>query len=139
MFDAGKVGLGLAAFVLVGSLPVTYNLLAGKAAGEPDLTLGTQAKECVLPAKEMRATHMKVLDEWRDRVVRDDERVVHASGGRTFRMSLTGTCLGCHTQKAEFCDRCHGYAAVDLDCFGCHLTPEPTKLAAQLGSNTGHR
>ena len=44
-----------------------------------------------------------------------------------------------HTQKAEFCDRCHGYAAVDLDCFGCHLTPEPTKFIAGLGSATDQR
>lgn len=139
MFDAGKVGVGLAAFVVLGSLPLSYNLLSGKAAGEPTLTLGTHEKECVLPAKEMRAMHMKVLDDWRDRVVRDDERVTQVSGGRSLRMSLTGTCLGCHTQKAEFCDRCHGYAAVDLDCFGCHLTPEPTKFIAGLGSATDQR
>jgi hypothetical protein len=139
MFDAGKVGIGLAAFVVLGTLPLTYNLFSGRASGKPSLTIGTQAKECVLPAEEMRATHMKLLDEWRDRVVRDDERMTHASGGRTFRMSLTGTCLGCHTQKAEFCDRCHGYAAVDLDCFGCHLTPEPTRLAAQIENSPGRQ
>jgi hypothetical protein len=139
MFDAGKVGIGLAAFVVLASLPVTYNLLAGKATGEPNLSVGTNEKECVLPAAEMRATHMKLLEDWRDRVVRKDERVAHTFNGRSVRMSLTGTCLGCHSQKAEFCDRCHGYAAVELDCFGCHVEPAAAKLAVGLGSSTGQR
>jgi hypothetical protein len=40
-------------------------------------------------------------------------------------MSLTGTCLtGCHTNKAEFCDRCHNYAAVSVYCWDCHVDPK---------------
>ena len=36
-------------------------------------------------------------------------------------MSLTNTCLAqCHGAKADFCERCHNYAAVTLACWDCH-------------------
>jgi len=40
-----------------------------------------------------------------------------------FDMSLSNTCLSCHTNKAEFCDKCHGYASVDPYCWDCHVDP----------------
>ena len=30
----------------------------------------------------------------------------------------------CHTDKAEFCDRCHNYAGVNPYCWDCHTVPE---------------
>jgi hypothetical protein len=39
-------------------------------------------------------------------------------------MSLTRTCLDCHSNKAEFCDRCHTYMAVDPYCWDCHVEPK---------------
>ena len=35
-------------------------------------------------------------------------------------MSLTRGCLDCHSNKAEFCDRCHASAGVTPKCFDCH-------------------
>ncbi len=124
MYDAGKIVLFLLVIVAVTLTPIWYNAVTGRGAAQPKLTAGTSEKECVLPASEMRAAHMQVLDDWRTRVVRGGEHKTRTSQGREVRMSLTGTCLGCHAQKTEFCDRCHDYAAVNLACFDCHLAPQ---------------
>lgn len=121
IFDAGKILVGLVAFAGLAATPVVYNTAGDKIGARPELTLGTAEKNCVLPVDAMRATHMQLLHEWRDTVVRTGQRMTHMADGRPIRMSLTGTCLGCHPKKAEFCDRCHNYAAVTLDCFECHV------------------
>ena len=36
--------------------------------------------------------------------------------------SLAGTCLSCHVDKEEFCDRCRNYVAATIFCWGCHGT-----------------
>jgi hypothetical protein len=71
----------------------------------------------------MRAEHMNVLDKWRDQVVRQGVRTYTTPDGRQFEMSLSNTCLDCHNNKAEFCDRCHGYASVRTYCWDCHVDP----------------
>ena len=38
-------------------------------------------------------------------------------------MSLTNTCLGCHSNKAQFCDQCHNYLEVTPYCWDCHVDP----------------
>jgi hypothetical protein len=57
-------------------------------------------------------------------------------------ISLTGTCLGCHGAKRDFCDRCHEYASVQITCFGCHVDREPPRapaLQATLAGDDGLR
>jgi len=127
MYDAGKIVTGLVILVGLTTLPVWYNAARGTAGPQPKLTVGTTEKQCVLPTAEMRATHMELLDEWRTRVVRSGGRVARTPDGRDVRMSLTGTCFGCHAQKTQFCDKCHDYAAVKLTCFDCHVTPKEQK------------
>ncbi|HEY3359295.1 MAG TPA: sulfate reduction electron transfer complex DsrMKJOP subunit DsrJ [Polyangia bacterium] len=127
MHDAGKIIAGLLLFVAVTTLPVWYNAARGTRAARPALTVGTTAKACVLPTADMRASHMELLDGWRTRVVRRGEHATRAADGGEVRMSLSGTCLGCHAQKTEFCDKCHGYAAVSLTCFDCHVVPKGSK------------
>ncbi len=74
----------------------------------------------------MRASHMTLLVEWRDRVVRDGVRTYVDGDGREVAMSLSETCVGaCHTDKAKFCDRCHDYARVTVTCWNCHVAPPP--------------
>jgi hypothetical protein len=80
----------------------------------------------------MRASHMKLLVEWRDLAVRQGVRNV-AIDGRTWKVSLTATCLDCHDDKAKFCDRCHEYAAVSPGCWSCHVVPEKQALPAAGG------
>lgn len=68
---------------------------------------------CVLPRSEMRYQHRAHLKALRDRVVRDGDRSGQGRG-------LT-SCRGCHSQREQFCDRCHAQAGVTPDCFGCHV------------------
>jgi hypothetical protein len=69
---------------------------------------------------------MHLLMDWRDAAVRHDVHSFKAFNGKTYTMSLSGTCLSssCHTNKAEFCDRCHNYAAVSVNCWDCHVDPK---------------
>ncbi len=68
--------------------------------------------------------HMDLLNEWRDTVVRKGERRYVSASGRAFDMSLTRTCMSCHTSKKEFCDSCHNYLAVVPYCWDCHVEPK---------------
>ncbi len=119
---------GLVVFVAMALLPFWYNIGGSSAAPEPELSAKAKAaKKCVLDKYDMRANHMSLLDEWRDSVVRDADRMYEGTNGKAFQMSLsTGeeSCLGCHTDKEKFCDKCHTYASVDPYCWECHTTPK---------------
>jgi hypothetical protein len=120
MHDTGKVLVGLAVFAGVATGPVWYGLGRGK--GQPpelEKPVGG-ATRCIEPTPIMRARHMEILNEWRDAVVRGDQRVYVASDGQRHRMSLTGTCLRCHAEPAKFCIKCHEYAGVEAFCWDCH-------------------
>jgi hypothetical protein len=113
----------LALFLALVTAPA-WRALATAPAAAPVLARPTGATQCVAPTEFMRASHMKLLGEWRDRVVRDGVRTYTDSRGHVVRMSLSGTCLGaCHTDKAKFCDRCHDYANVKPTCWNCHVVP----------------
>ena len=82
-----------------------------------------KGEKCVEETGFMRRNHMELLSHQRDNTMR--------KGIRTKKHSLQG-CLDCHavydsqkvavTSKNEkhFCNSCHAYAAVKIDCFGCH-------------------
>ncbi len=85
----------------------------------PKLTVD-KATTCVRPPEEMRRTHMEMLRHRRDRTVHEGVR-----GGD---QALT-RCLACHAGKTTgaaigspdaFCQSCHDYVGVKLDCFDCH-------------------
>jgi len=85
----------------------------------PQLTVD-KSTTCVAPPQVMRRTHMEMLKHRRDRTVHEGVR-----GGDE---SLT-RCLGCHASKTTgaavgapdaFCQSCHDYVGVKLDCFDCH-------------------
>jgi len=123
---------GLAIFVLAVLSPFWFNMITDtKAAPEPELSArAKEAKKCVLDKYDMRANHMSLLDEWRDSVVRDADRLYKATNGHTFGMSLStgeNSCLGCHEDKAKFCDSCHTYASVRPYCWDCHTDPKEIK------------
>jgi hypothetical protein len=112
--------------------PFWFNIITTiEAAPKPEL-LGNakEEKKCVLEKYDMRANHPSLLDEWRDSVVRDSDRQYKAANGHTFEMSLStgkNSCLGCHEDKAKFCDSCHTYASVDPYCWECHTNPKEIK------------
>jgi len=125
MNDKKWIIAGLIIFILIFTFPLWYNHL--KAAPAPELKLTDKAKaakECVAPKEYMRVEHMQLLDVWRENVVRGGERIYLSSNGKEFNMSLTNTCLDCHSEKAEFCDKCHNYASVSPYCWDCHIDPK---------------
>jgi hypothetical protein len=77
----------------------------------------------------MRKNHMSLLLTWRQLAVREGDREYVASDGKHYDMRLTGTCLRCHSNKAEFCDRCHDYVPVKPRCWNCHVIPEKRSAA----------
>ncbi len=126
MHDRGKIIAGLIVFLVLVTYPVWSNLAGGETDFEPKLKVPAGVTECVAPADYMRTSHMDLLSDWRDRVVREGQRVYIDNNGIAHRMSLTGTCLGCHSNKSEFCDQCHGYIGVEPNCWDCHNDPEET-------------
>ncbi len=114
---------GLIVFVGVCTAPAWYARATGTRAQVPTLQRPAQARTCILPAAEMRERHMALLVSWRDTVVRTNVRTYTAPDGRQYAISLSKTCLGCHTSKAEFCDRCHTYSGVSPYCWDCHVDP----------------
>ncbi len=122
LYDGGKVITGLVIFVILVTLPFWYN--HGKAAPEPQPQLTAKAKAekaCVRPKSIMKATHMQILNGWRNNVVRNARRIWETADGKRFNMSLSKTCLDCHSNKEKFCDTCHNYAAVAPYCWDCHI------------------
>ncbi len=84
--------------------------------------------KCVEPVEVMRKQHFEFILHQRD-------ETMHL-GIRTKKYSLK-ECVSCHAVKDEhgqpvtfkddrhFCNSCHRYAAVHIDCFECHAsTPE---------------
>ena len=124
MYDGGKILAGLVIFLVLVTTPVWWNAIAGAEVRAPKLVLPEGQTACVLPTAEMKATHMELLNRWRDEAVRRGERTMTTWDGRRYRRSLTNGCLGCHTDKASFCDRCHDYVAVTPYCWDCHVVPK---------------
>ncbi len=96
---------------------------AGDSAGVPKPVIQkAKGEQCVEDTEFMRKNHMKVLTHQRDKTVHE--------GIRTKQHSLKN-CIECHATpnekgersvlgKDNFCQSCHSYAAVKVDCFQCH-------------------
>ena len=136
MHNGGKIIAGLIIFVALVTFPFYNNF--GKANAKPEPKTDTPAikeaqallgkKEvCVEPKAFMKAEHMQILNDWRDSVVRDGNRVYVATDGKHYNMSLQNTCMKCHSNKKEFCDKCHNYMAVKPYCWDCHIAPKENK------------
>ena len=90
-----------------------------------EIPAATMGDSCVEPVDIMRRDHMDFLFHQRDRTVYQGEREA--------KHSLTG-CLDCHTRKdsqgdyipinapGEFCQACHAFSSVKMDCFECHAS-----------------
>jgi hypothetical protein len=123
MRDRLWIFAGLFLFLGAITYPAWHNLDARTSSQPPDLVLPKNAKECVAPINFMRKSHMQLLLDWRNRVVREDQRKYVSPDGKVYDMNLTGTCMKCHEKKG-FCDRCHNYAGVATPyCWNCHVDP----------------
>jgi len=128
MYDGGKIITGLIIGIGLLLFPIFYN--AGKAAKTPERELTPKAKEarqCIEPKAFMTTQHMKMLDQWRNEVVRESERFYKSSAGKMYDKSLQNTCMDCHSNKSKFCDQCHNYMGVDPFCWDCHIEPKENK------------
>jgi hypothetical protein len=137
MRDGGKIAIGLVIFLILITFPIWYNIAKGKATYVPQLAPAVRAvntpsgKQCIRPTEYMIANHMNILNQWRDSVVRMGDRFFVAADGQVMERSLTHTCLNCHADKAEFCDKCHSYMGVDPYCWNCHVIPKETVNASR--------
>ena len=130
MNDKTKVIAGVVIFTVLMTSPFWYNLLVPKTPA-PEVVLTAQAKAakvCVRDTAWMKANHMQLLDEWRDAVVLRAERIYVSPDGKEYNMSLSNTCLDCHSNYTEFCQRCHAYASIEPYCWECHINnPKETE------------
>lgn len=122
MNDRPFIIAGLVVFVAFVTTPIWRGLaMRNVTLAAPAIKLPAQEKQCVAPASYMRTSHMRLLEQWRDGVVRGQERQFAAYTGKVYEKSFTRTCLGCHGSRQEFCDRCHNYNGVAaLNCWECH-------------------
>ncbi|OED41902.1 hypothetical protein AB833_08685 [Chromatiales bacterium (ex Bugula neritina AB1)] len=92
--------------------------------------------QCVADTDTMRRNHMDLIVHQRDETV--------IKGLRDEPFSLV-ECVECHAQtdvsgqplridaEGQFCESCHAYAAVSIDCFSCHAAkPELPESASLL-------
>jgi hypothetical protein len=145
LYNIKYIALGLLVFFGLIFSFVAPNL--GKITAAPTPNLDTPAikqlaekdRKCVMPTDYMRASHMQLLVDWRESVVRSkgsgggpvDDRLFVNPEGKKFLASLTNTCMNCHSNKTQFCDQCHNYVAVTPNCWGCHLTAEQKVAKAE--------
>lgn len=114
---------GLMVFLVFVTTPVWRGVTTAKVTlAALEIKSPPQEKQCVAPLSYMRTSHMQLLDEWRDSVVRAGQRKYTAYNGKVYEKNLTQTCLSaCHGSRQEFCDRCHNYSGVStLNCWNCH-------------------
>jgi hypothetical protein len=143
LFDRNRVFIGLLIFLVLVTLPLWPH--RGTPVPPPVRQLNTPViqqlaekdRKCVMPTEWMRANHMQMLITWRETVVRSKElgapsgREFVNPEGKKYLASLTNTCMHCHSNKAEFCDKCHNYVAVAPNCWGCHLETGKTLAEAK--------
>jgi len=131
MNDTPKIITGLALFVVLITSPVWINLAGSREAAKLDVVYATKdipgREKCVRETPYMTEQHMNLLNQWRDQAVRKNQRVDIAPDGRKFNKSLTHTCMDCHSNKTEFCDRCHDYFKVSPYCWDCHTVPDSSE------------
>jgi len=86
---------------------------------KPALDIG-MGGQCVKDPQWMQKNHMLLLKHQRDETVR--------KGVRDDKVSLKN-CIECHASSTDnsvigrndsFCEGCHRYEAVSIDCFECH-------------------
>jgi len=115
--------------------PVKVAAATQSTANGPIIPPASRGDQCVADTALMRTDHMDLLNHQRDETV--------IQGIRNNPFSLVG-CVNCHARttaegtpiridaEGQFCQSCHAYAAVKIDCFTCHAAlPEPVQEQEQ--------
>ena len=74
MYDASKIVAGLVVFLILVTSPLWYNAASGRRRPHRSSSCPPTAPQCVEATEYMRASHMDLLNQWRDDVVRDGKR-----------------------------------------------------------------
>ncbi|SHN51739.1 sulfate reduction electron transfer complex DsrMKJOP subunit DsrJ [Desulfovibrio litoralis] len=146
MYNKNYIIAGLVIFVVLALAPIIFNIASEKYR-TPELALPNRNVQplginetvraeylkanpeadknpaCILPAADMRSEHMQMLNTWRDMALREGKRAYTAKDGRIWEVSLQNTCMKCHGNKADFCDKCHTTNSVTPYCWDCHVEP----------------
>ncbi len=97
-----------------------------------------ESVKCIQPEDEMRRNHMEYILHERDETMHE--------GIRNEPESLAN-CIDCHIEpdengnvpridsKEHFCNACHEYASVQIDCFQCHAD-RPQKYIKRGGHSS---
>ncbi|MDW7675545.1 MAG: sulfate reduction electron transfer complex DsrMKJOP subunit DsrJ [Bacillota bacterium] len=127
MHNGRNIIIGLMVFLILTTYPVWSNV--GNTAAQPKVSIDTpeiqamEEKNCIKELEFMRSKHMELLSQWKNSVVRDNNRLYTSTTGEDYNMSLN-TCFKCHSNKSQFCDSCHSFSgAKEPNCFSCHLEP----------------
>ena len=127
MYNAKAVIIGIVIFVAVFSSPFWTSWI-GQDYTKTGVVLPAGEKQCIEDTEFMRAQHMRLLDEWRDQALREENRVYQSAlNGKKWVISLQNTCLKCHSNYAEFCEKCHVANSVYPYCWTCHIIPTEGK------------
>ena len=125
------VGLSALLILSLGTVVASNDDDAAKSGRTPKPTIVIEkGDKCVEDETFMRKNHMKLLKHQRDETMH--------KGIRTEKYSLQN-CINCHASKKNnsvlgtnenFCQTCHTYAAVKLDCWDCHASKPKQQAAA---------
>ena len=96
-------------------VPLVYNVVLwagseGPQFPQPFLEKPKGEEKCIRDTEYMRFNHMILLKGIRDEVMRQGKK-----GEMGFK-----DCRGCHTNRKQFCDRCHDMVNLKPSCFSCH-------------------
>lgn len=127
MYNAKYVIVAIIVFAVLFTTPFWIGGLGAKKYARPDVALPQNEKECVEPVAYMRAEHMQLLNLWRDEALRNENRTYVSSTGKKWEISLQNTCLKCHGNTTDFCDKCHISNSVYPYCWTCHILPKGSK------------
>lgn len=109
----------LALALLLASCAFGARADAGGRTPKPVIVIESQ-EHCIAPPEQMRREHPDMLRHQRDLTVH--------RGERGMKVSLNA-CIACHADRRTgsvigtdhaFCQGCHSYAGVRIDCFDCH-------------------
>lgn len=124
MYNAKYILPGLIIFVGLFTLAFWGNI-GTTPYSRPDIVLPANETECIEDVEYMRAEHMQILNAWRDMALREEKReYVAMKDGKVWAVSLQNTCMTCHDNYAEFCDKCHLSNSVTPYCWDCHVLPK---------------
>lgn len=127
MYNAKAVVIGIIIFVVVFSSPFWLGWI-GQNYTNTGVVILPGETSCIENTEFMRANHMRLLNEWRDQALRNGVREYQSAlNGKKWVLSLQNTCMKCHSNYSEFCERCHVANSVYPYCWTCHIIPAEGK------------